>query len=505
MSIREQTVVPTTKDKEQLTINSKVTLLSIVLSSLLFPIFGAIAQTKVTPVPSNVTLLATGCIFPGVGCPPTVRNVLLRGDRPITNLQVYRLDLTRSDGGAVFPATAIHPTLSQTSLPPNQPLSLPIQFDLANVPSGEYNGTILLAYTEGELTLPVTVRVKDHFLVPLLLLVLGVVLGIGISSYRTEGRDRDEILVRVGRLRVQMQADPQLDSSFDRQIVNHLIDVETALEAKRWDAAQQALERAIAVWDKWRKDRQDWLVQIQYRQELAKRLQDPIIANIDSFYWQSMRRQLEELTRKTVDLASPLQLRDLLEDLQQQFNRYLQGRSKIDRLQQLIAELSLDRQPAWLPKIQQLQQALDSLAPQKVELFTTWQKSIDTAISELSQTLEKQTLEKPNPGGNSSGAFALKNSALAYVLLAPVPAVRPSPDPVAIAHQRLLWFNWLSYAIAVGLLAGTGFVQLYITKPTFGANGLGDYFILMAWGFGAEVTRDSVTKVLRDWKLPGVK
>ncbi|MBR8836936.1 MAG: hypothetical protein DSM106950_23755 [Stigonema ocellatum SAG 48.90 = DSM 106950] len=45
---------------------------------------------------------------------------------------------------------------------------------------------------------------------------------------------------------------------------------------------------------------------------------------------------------------------------------------------------------------------------------------------------------------------------------------RSSPKQAA---RNVYWFNWLSYAIAVGLLAGA--------------------------------TRDAITKVVRDWKLPG--
>jgi hypothetical protein len=478
----------------------QVTLLSIALSSLLFPISGVMAQTKVTPIPSNLTVLGTRCVLPQLGCEAIARNLLLRSDRGITNLQIYSLDLNRLDGAAVFPAQSIRPTISQNFLQPNQPLTIPIQFDLDNTPSGEYNGAILLSYTEGELTIPMAIRVKDHPLAPFFVLLLGVGLGIGISSYRTEGMARDEILVRVGRLRVQMQADPQLDISFERQIANYLIDVDTALEAKRWEMAQQAIDRAIGIWDKWRKDRQEWVVQIQYRQELATRLQAEMAVTVDSFYLQSMRRQLEDLTRKTVDLTSPLQLRDALDDLQQQFNRYLQGRSKLEKLKQLAIELPLEQQIIGQSRIQQFQLSLDSLSPQKSDLLTTWQKSVDGAISEWMQILEKQ-----KPLENGSGTSLTKNSAIVFPFLAPVPEVRPPADPIEMARRRLLWFNWLSYAIAVGLLSGTGFVQLYVTKPTFGANGLGDYFVLMAWGFGAEVTRDSVTKVVRDWKLPGLK
>lgn len=478
----------------------QVPFLSIALATLLIPISGAIAQVKVTPIPSNLTVLGTRCVVPGWGCEARSRNLLLRSDREISNLQIYSLDLTRSDGAAVFPATAIRSTLSRTSIPPSQPLTIPLEFDFAKIPSGEYNGAILLSYTEGELTVPLTLRVKDPFLFPLISIVLGVVLGIGISSYRTEGMARDEILVRVGQLRVQMQADPQLDVSFDRQIVSYLIDVETALAAQRWDVAASAIDRSVEIWDKWRKDREEWIVQIQYRQELATRLQAEIAENFDSFYLQSMRRQVEDCTRKTVDLTNPLQLRDLLDELQQQFNRYLQGRSQLEKIGFLISKFPPEQQIIWKSKHQQLQQTLERLSPQKNDLLVTWQKSTIGLIQELTQTLEKQ-----NSLESQSETDATLNRAIVYPVLSPLPTVRLSKDPIEIAHRRLLWFNWLSYALAVGLLAGTGFVQLYTTKPTFGVNGLGDYFMLMAWGFGAEVTRDSVTKVVKDWKLPSMK
>jgi hypothetical protein len=62
-----------------------------------------------------------------------------------------------------------------------------------------------------------------------------------------------------------------------------------------------------------------------------------------------------------------------------------------------------------------------------------------------------------------------------------------------------------SYVIAVVFLAGAGFRQLYVDQPTFGANPWKDYFALLAWGFGAEATRDAVTKVVQGWGLPGFK
>jgi hypothetical protein len=42
---------------------------------------------------------------------------------------------------------------------------------------------------------------------------------------------------------------------------------------------------------------------------------------------------------------------------------------------------------------------------------------------------------------------------------------------------------------------GSGFNQLYVENPTFGANPWKDYFALLAWGFGAEASRESIIKI----------
>jgi hypothetical protein len=44
-----------------------------------------------------------------------------------------------------------------------------------------------------------------------------------------------------------------------------------------------------------------------------------------------------------------------------------------------------------------------------------------------------------------------------------------------------------------------GFGELYIANPVFGANFWSDYSALMAWGFGAEASRASITDMVRGW------
>jgi hypothetical protein len=257
------------------------------------------------------------------------------------------------------------------------------------------------------------------------------------------------------------------------------------------------------VWDKWRKGREDWLAQLEYRDLLANRLEDEV-PNPDAFYIQVVHSQLENTTRETADKESPQQLRKSLEDLQQQINHYLQGQARLDQFNQLIAKVTPDKEQFWKLKSQRFQQGLDSLSPTDREVFNSWKQQVETGIEELVQAIEQQTSTEAASTPSLIIARGLDNTTPPH-LLAPVPSARPLPDPVQAAGKRLRWFNWLSYAIAVGLLAGAGFGQLYVAKPTFGANSWSDYFALFAWGFGAEVTRDAVTKVVRDWKLPGFK
>ena len=271
-------------------------------------------------------------------CPPVKRHLLVQTNQAIANLKILSLDLNRADGATVLPATAIRPILTATSVQPNQPLTVPVQFDLSVAHSGEFSGVLLAIYSDGQLTVPVIVRVKDHWLWPLLVLLLGVGVGIGVSAYRTEGRNRDEIVVQVGRIRTQIKADPELAKSFLVKIDGYLIEVETALTNKRWEQAQQAVAQAQTVWDKWRKGREDWLALIKSLASLGNSLEN--LNNPDAPYVQTVRTQLENIERQVSDKESPQQLSEDLINLRQQLVRYLQGQAKVNQFDNLRNELT---------------------------------------------------------------------------------------------------------------------------------------------------------------------
>ena len=94
------------------------------------------AEPKVTITPSNLTVVGTKCpVF--FDCPVLKRRLVLQTNQAIANLQILSLDLDRTDGTTVLQGSAINPILSTTSVEPNQPLTIPVEFNLNDAKSGE--------------------------------------------------------------------------------------------------------------------------------------------------------------------------------------------------------------------------------------------------------------------------------------------------------------------------------------------------------------------------------
>jgi hypothetical protein len=275
-----------------------------------------------------------------------------------------------------------------------------------------------------------------------------------------------------------------------------------ALQAEKWPDAQTAVGQAEAILSKWRKGREDWLAQLGYRAELTEQVEK---LNANAPYVQVVRRGLEGAERDVPDLDEPDQLRQRLDVLREQINRYNQLRGQLDEVNQLGQPLPSDQAEQWRLRSLDLQQRLDALKPDDLTAYQTLQDEVKKALDEVKAAVAEQSWPATRLRGPELVAKGLPTTVLQ--LLAPAPSARSltSEDQVLSARARLRLFTWASYAVAVILLAGAGFAELYIARPAFGANAWGDYFALLAWGFGAEATRAAVTEMVRGWELPGLK
>ncbi|MBW4533662.1 MAG: hypothetical protein KME09_06960 [Pleurocapsa minor HA4230-MV1] len=453
------------------------------------------AQTKVTIEPEDLTI--AGSRFSQV----ETRQIFITPNESIQNLQinVSARSLYRTDGLTVFPITAIQPQPNQKQ--PNE-IIVPIEFNLQQAPSsGEFQGKFNLSYQpEGEdlpvtVGIPVTVKVKDNWFLPLAILLIGTGLGIAVSAYRAQGQPRDEVLVRVGRIRTEMQEDIELIKapSFVTTIEAHLYDVKAGLQGDKLETARVGIDKAEHIWAKWIKGRTDWLNQFAYWEKLNQQLED---LNPNIPYVQIVRRDTEDASREASNLEGPHKLRDRLDELAGHINRFLQLQALDKQLKDLLGQLPSEEKSNWESKIRGWERQINQIQPSELAQDATLVEEMEGAIAEISQLVAQQ-----------SGTSVMAKGILSIPHLAPAPSARPLSweRQVSGARWRLWWFKKVSYAIALLFLTGAGFNQLYVGNPTFGANPWKDYFALLAWGFGAEATRDAITKTVQGWGLPGLK
>ena len=55
--------------------------------------------------------------------------------------------------------------------------------------------------------------------------------------------------------------------------------------------------------------------------------------------------------------------------------------------------------------------------------------------------------------------------------------------------------------MALIFLIGAGFNGMYLKNETFGERPFRDYFSLLAWGLGAEASREAIASAIEDWGL----
>jgi len=173
----------------------------------------------------------------------------------------------------------------------------------------------------------------------------------------------------------------------------------------------------------------------------------------------------------------------------------------LDALNELRINLEKSIRQEWELKVLDFKQRMQVLTPNTKDEsdFENLAKEMKLAINEM-RSLPLKSKDRSLSGVRESGST--QETRVSSVKVAP-----PAPEAHALpaltwwsdARLRLTLFTCASYIIAVFLLAGAGFGELYISNSTFGGNIWIDYFVLLAWGFGAEASRASITDMVRSW------
>ena len=494
--------------------------------SLAFSLLGCLpaqpilAQTTVIVTPEALT--ATGTRGE---TEPAIRTLAIRATEPVADLQIHALDLYSRDRDRVFPQSLITASTAIGSVEVGTMTTLPVTFNLQAAPSGEFQGSLLLSYSDNQVTVPITVRVKDAWYLPLALLILGVILGTTVSSYSRWGKTTDELTVGIETLRTQTQNDSEIPPSFASGIAVHLSDAQLARDAKQMENARQSLNAAGGMWGKWFRERPEWLSTLQVGKELQSKLAEQLTTVSYAPCLQTIHSNLQTILDNVANLDNAAALGQDINRFSQQSTQYLRVLQQYRQFQQTLEELNPN---ALTPSDQETLQDMNSRADTWKESLIALQPSdsgddpqlqtIGLAIAEANRVLNtlKQKAEDSVPVDGlrefkaGKGKATTETSPPSEVAM-PQAAVTETPvaafDDTFVFNgisaliknpkQRLQLFAIAGYLTTIGFLAGTGFNQLYLENPTFGSSGLRDYFALLAWGFGAEATRSAITNALR--------
>lgn len=431
----------------------------------------------------------------------------LSDDSGNASVKAAASDLTRADSAATIPAAKIGVEPNTVQVPNNAPAQVTITVNLAEVSAnGEFTGKVYLYHETGRQVVPMTVRVKASPIFSWILMFAGVALGFWLTSYRLGGRVRDEVLLQANRLQSRVAADPELGNEliasqdFKACIEAKLKRIVSSVEDEDLDTAQAEVIEARKRWNRWEEYRDDWIAQFHYDKQLRNTVQEIRDENdIVTIFMQGVEDGLNSVHRKlrTGQYEKPQTLSEDFSGIRQQLTFYTSAKDAVDKLQERRQQLSDEGAETWRLILEDLILNLDNSEPGQKEQ-NRWQTLFDSTKAELEAEIaasqEVATPEEPSLIILHERSGGIDTSSSKAMPLVPRVDGIVSSTQVKIARKNLWWFNQTSRIVAIVALTWLGMIELYAGKPTFGADPLRDYFALFAWGFGAELTRDSVVK-----------
>ncbi|MFZ5909171.1 MAG: hypothetical protein ACOYYU_04065 [Chloroflexota bacterium] len=457
---------------------------------------------------TGITLTPSSLTIAGIRGTSITRTVLIQASGGEVDLQLIPLDLSRNDGKGILPASAISFESRDIKVDPKNPITIPITINLAGVGSGEYTGTLLVQNGENATSLDLTVKVKDPLVWPLITLFIGVLLSSGVSYYIKKGKNRDAVLSMIGHLTQKFDADDEYKASkiglaFQTYVNNSIVDARVALREEKWEEANTAAKEAENYWRKWVKGRSDWILLSQsYDRQKA------VIAKLIKFNTPELKPispflvGLDRLADDAIKQAPTKDKTDLVRDELEKVNKQAKGyddiSNAIDKFYKMVNKLQKDSEKAeWRKIAEKLEESLNEADPNQP--LTEIKNQVENKMAELEKLLPSVD-EQSGRGLNLTGRKAIiENREIDAI------GINVVQNETSQSDIRQKIFLGASFVIGVVLLAGAGFGELYVTPDTFGSNPWGDYFSLLAWGFGAEATRNAIAGLVEGWGLPWLK
>lgn len=400
---------------------------------------------------------------------------------------------------------------------------LEVQVDVKHVPSGEYQEIIAARTITNDGTevvpVPLTLRVKDYFPLPLFVLLFGIGVGLWVSSYVSRKKDVDEIIIQSDQLQRQTEIEPTLPDSFRVRVENDLRNVLFDLRRTQVEQARTHLASAYTLWEKWRMRPREWVELFDTLGRWYDHADHLLHREGHEQRLTKAKDEIDRIRRSTLqDEVKYEDVRVSLDLMVERLERFLQLRAEVTTLVRNLEQLDEDQRAGLVDQVDGLRSTFASFTIEDDGGAQQLAEALDPVRNEVlgrfREAGRERDMEEATPPAPPRAAAAEPRS---------TGALRPVQQLVSAAHwttaaarsrfrfrfgsaRGAIWrrnaFNATGYTVLMIVLAGSGFHELYSQNPIFGANGFSDYMTLFAWGFGAEATRSSFTQLMSSWGHP---
>lgn len=499
------------------------------------------AEEKFSISPATLTVYA-------VQGDTTERSILFlktSSETKIDHIQVVPLALTRADNREVIPASSIHPGTPVLLDPPNG-LTIPVTFAFNTSAPGEYAGHFVINSNASATLMPVQVKLKDRPWLPALILAFFTAFSVLFYDYAIRGVKTDRLRVKINSITSRLSHEFPKDSPTEKytkfffgKISRPLAEAVRKLEERDYDTAESFYKTAEAVWNHWILSRDHWQIRLDETvtmenavKELDTRVKkkwpeecpaekflpfvDHTIRKLDSI-WEQASGTDPATASSTTPEATRAQL-EILNTHRTLFEHCYTMIQEIpvhpDNVHVCIRDLRKElRDYTFDDTDENIGKFLSSfnshcIACAKDAGDPKSELRISPVIMEfISRQTHKPDVPGPGPGEKLSawqrfcrGIGDRWHGICQWVgrrwkgtwqwIWRNIPL---SPS------QKIRLFELLhSVFLPALILFIMGFTQLYANNLTFGANGAGDYFSLVLWGFATGATSEPLAQLIKD-------
>ena len=438
----------------------------------------------------------------------------LTGSTEPVDITFHSMNLRAAEGDGAEPALAFVPVNApRLTLHPSRPAEKLLTFDLTSLDHGEYKSKLQVLIGEDVVKeLPMTIKVRHALQWPLTVLLSGVLLGVGISWYRSRGQTRDQICSRLDDLDV-LAADTTIQKEFRDEIAARIAETRNAMKSGTDPAeALKSLDQGEAIALRWSRNRSAWEQLFHYIKTLRIELQQfPASSKTVRMVIDS----IDDACGKAPLQETPDTLRVNLNGWREQVERFRVTLDAVNRFDLRRREAPPRIASAFEGKVDALRQRLNLIEPSDSTGFQTINTDIDAARRELDLAIEQAPapaaamgiVDAEHPDRNIPHV----NPPISELSNVPAAQVKSRLESLSstlfrndnllrlgrpVYQLRLGLFRWFGYLAPVAVFVYTGMNQFYQANPTFGS--FSHYIALFLWGFGADATGTKVQDLIRN-------